>query len=113
ALRVASAANVGAYLAGGSGAVQTLQYVHLSGTVYAIPAIQLDIEAFLTNTTPIGVTRGPGFAEANNIMERLIDAAARQGGFDRVALRRANMVPSAAMPMTNALGSTVDSGQFT
>jgi len=31
----------------------------------------------LTNTAPIGVTRGPGFAEAVNIIERLIDAAAR------------------------------------
>jgi carbon-monoxide dehydrogenase large subunit len=112
ALRVESAANVGAYLAGGTGGVATLQYVHLPGTVYAIPAIHLVIEAFLTNTTPIGVTRGPGFAEANNIIERLIDTAARQHGFDRVALRRANMVPAAAMPMTNALGSKVDSGTF-
>jgi len=33
ALRIASAANVGAYLAGGAGAVQTFQYVHLPGTV--------------------------------------------------------------------------------
>ena len=112
ALRVASAANVGAYLAGGTGGVATLQYVHLPGTVYAIPAVHLTIEAYLTNTTPIGVTRGPGFAEANNIIERLIDAAARQGGFDRIALRRANLVPAAAMPMTNALGSKVDSGSF-
>ena len=30
----------------------------------------------LSNTTPIGVTRAPGFAEAVNIIERLIDAAA-------------------------------------
>jgi carbon-monoxide dehydrogenase large subunit len=110
ALQVSSTANLGAYMAGGAGAVQTLQYAHLPGTVYAIPAIALTIAAVLTNTTPIGVTRGPGFAEANNIIERLIDAAARQGGFDRAALRRANMV--AAMPMTNAVGSTVDSGNF-
>jgi len=112
ALLVSSTANVGAYLAGGAGAVQTLQYAHLPGTVYAIPAVALTIAAVLTNTTPIGVTRGPGFAEANNIIERLIDAAARQGGFDRAALRRANMVPETAMPMTNALGTTVDSGRF-
>jgi carbon-monoxide dehydrogenase large subunit len=112
ALTVASTANVGAYLAGGAGAVQTLQYAHLPGTVYAIPVIALTVAAVLTNTTPIGVTRGPGFAEANNIIERLIDAAARQGNFDRAALRRANMVPAAAMPMTNALGTKVDSGNF-
>ena len=38
--------------------------------------------------------RGPGYAEANNIIERLIDAAARQCGFDRAELRRKNLVPA-------------------
>jgi aerobic carbon-monoxide dehydrogenase large subunit len=112
ALRVASVANVGAYLVGSAGAVQTSLYVHLSGTVYAIPAIDLSIAAVLTNTTPIGVTRGPGFAETVNIMERLIDTAARQCGFDRAELRRKNMIPRDAMPVTNAFGFTVDSGSF-
>jgi carbon-monoxide dehydrogenase large subunit len=109
-LRVASTANLGAYMAGGSGAVQTFQYVHLQGSVYAIPAIELHVAAVLTNTTPIGVTRGPGFAEAVNVIERLIDAAARQCGFDRADLRRRNLVRMT--PMTNALGFTVDSGHF-
>jgi aerobic carbon-monoxide dehydrogenase large subunit len=111
ALRVKSAANVGAYLVS-AGGVQTFQYVHLPGTVYNIPAIDLQISGVLTNTAPIGVTRGPGFAEAVNIIERLIDAAARQCGFDRAALRRINMVPAEAMPMRNAVGNTVDSGAF-
>jgi aerobic carbon-monoxide dehydrogenase large subunit len=112
ALRVSSVANVGAYMAGGAGAVQTNQYVHLQGSIYAIPAIALHVVTVLSNTTPIGVTRGPGFAEAVNVIERLIDAAARQCGFDRAELRRRNMVPVTAMPMTNALGFSVDSGNF-
>jgi carbon-monoxide dehydrogenase large subunit len=112
ALRVASVANLGAYMAGGAGAVQTNQYVHLPGTVYLIPAIALHIRAVLSNTVPIGVTRGPGFAEMVNIVERLIDAAARQCGFDRVQLRRRNFVPASAMPLTNAFGFSVDSGDF-
>jgi carbon-monoxide dehydrogenase large subunit len=112
ALRVSSVANIGAYMAGGSGAVQTNQYVHLQGTIYNIPVIDLHVTTVLTNTTPIGVTRGPGFAEAVNIIERLIDAAAGQSGFDRTDLRRRNMVPASAMPMTNALGFSVDSGNF-
>jgi carbon-monoxide dehydrogenase large subunit len=112
ALRVNSVANIGAYMAGGAGAVQTNQYVHLQGSIYAIPAIALHVVTALSNTTPIGVTRGPGFAEAVNIVERLIDAAARQCGFDRAELRRRNMVPATAMPMTNALGFSVDSGDF-
>ncbi len=111
ALRVTSAANAGAYLVS-AGGVQTFQYAHLPGTVYRIPAIELQVSAVLTNTAPIGVTRGPGFAEAVNIIERLIDKAARQCGFDRAELRRINMVPAEAMPVTNAFGNTVDSGAF-
>ena len=110
AMRVDSIANLGAYMAGGSGAVQTNQYAHLQGTVYQLPAIALRVRAVLTNTTPIGVTRGPGFGEAVNIMERLIDAAAEQCGFDRIALRRRNFVTTT--PMTNAFGFVVDSGDF-
>jgi aerobic carbon-monoxide dehydrogenase large subunit len=110
-LRVRSTANIGAYLVS-AGGVQTFQYVHLPGTVYRIPAIELRISGILTNTAPVGVTRGPGFAEAVNIIERLIDRAARECGFDRAALRRLNMVPPEAMPVTNAFGNTVDSGAF-
>src|SRR3984893_10878472 len=51
ALRVDSAANAGAYLVS-AGGVQTFQYVHLPGTVYRIPAIELQVSAALTNTSP-------------------------------------------------------------
>ena len=112
ALRVESEANLGAYLAGSSASVQTFQYAFLPGTVYAIPAIDLHVVGAFTNTAPIGVLRGPGYAEANNIIERLIDEAARQCGFNRVELRRKNLVPNQAMPMVNAVGNQVDSGAF-
>jgi aerobic carbon-monoxide dehydrogenase large subunit len=112
ALRVASTANLGAYLAGSSAAVQTFQYAFLPGTVYRIPAIDLYVTGVFTNCAPIGVLRGPGYGEANNIIERLIDQAARQCGFDRAELRRKNLVPASAMPMTNAVGNQVDSGAF-
>jgi carbon-monoxide dehydrogenase large subunit len=111
-LKVESFANLGAYMAGAGGGVQTYQYVHLQGTVYRIPAIALHIVAALSNTAPIGVTRGPGFAETVNIVERLIDAAALQGGFDRFELRRRNIVPAHEMPMINSFGFQVDSGAF-
>lgn len=110
ALHADSMANLGAYMAGGAGGLQTNQYPHLQGSIYAVPLVSLRVRAVLTNTTPIGVTRGPGFGEAVNIIERLIDAAARQCGFDRIELRRRNL--AAPTPMTNALGFTVDSGDF-
>ena len=112
ALRISSVANLGAYLSGSAGGVQTFQYAFLPGTVYRIPAIELIVAAVFTNTAPIGVLRGPGYGEAVNIMERLVDAAARQCGFDRAELRRINMVPAASMPMTNAFGNKIDSGAF-
>ncbi len=112
ALKIASVANLGAYMAGAGGGVQTYQYIHLQGSVYRIPAIALHVSAVVTNTAPIGVTRGPGFAEAINIIERLVDAAARKTGIDAAELRRRNMVPPEAMPMTNAFGFQVDSGRF-
>ena len=112
ALRIASVANLGAYMIGVGGSLLSNQYIHLQGSVYRIPAIALRVTGVVTNTAPIGVTRGPGFAEAINIVERLIDAAARRTGFDRAELRRRNMVTPEAMPMTNALGFQVDSGHF-
>ena len=112
ALKVTSIANLGAYMIGAGGAVQTYQYIHLQGTVYRIPAIALHVIAVLSNTAPIGVTRGPGFAETVNILERLIDTAATETGLDRAELRRLNMVPANAMPMTNFFGFQVDSGSF-
>ncbi len=112
ALDIDSVANLGAYMAGSSGGVQTFQYAHLPGTIYQIPALALRVRAALTNTAPIGVSRGPGFAEMVNIVERLIDRAAAVSGIDRVELRRRNLIPSAAMPRTNPFGNTVDSGDF-
>ena len=110
ALSISSTANVGAWLGNVAGGVQTGQFVHLAGTVYAIPAVSLHISAALTHTPPEGVTRGPGFAEMVNILERLIDKAADETGIAREELRRRNLVSS--LPMTNALGFTVDSGAF-
>ncbi len=111
AFRVSSIANAGAYLVS-DGGVQTFQYVHLPSTVYRIPAVELQVNAALTNTAPVGVSRGPGFAEAVNIIERLIDKAAQRCGFDRAELRRISMVSAEAMPTTNVFGNTVDSGAF-
>jgi carbon-monoxide dehydrogenase large subunit len=108
-LRVDSISDLGAYMCGGAGGLQVFQYPHLQGGIYDIPHVGLRIRTVLTNTAPVGVTRGPGFAEAINIIERLVDAAARQCGFDRATIRRRNM---ARAPMTNALGYTVDSGDF-
>ena len=112
ALRVESLADIGAYAVGSSIGVQTGQYTTSPGGLYDIPTVHLHIAAALTNTTPIGVTRGPGFAETINIIERLVDKAARETGIDRIELRRRNLAAPTQMPWTNSVGTTVDSGDF-
>src|SRR6202011_3982873 len=69
-------------------------------------------KAVMTNTAPVGAYRGAGRPEAVFIVERLMDAAARQIGMDPRAIRKANYVKPAQMPYTNAVGQVYDSGAF-
>jgi carbon-monoxide dehydrogenase large subunit len=112
ALRVKSWGNLGAYLTGSMARIFTEQFVKLPGGPYRIPVMHVDVGAVYTNTVPIGVTRGPGFAEFANIMERLVDRAARETGHKPADLRAQNLISIEAMPFTNAVGATIDSGVF-
>jgi carbon-monoxide dehydrogenase large subunit len=84
----------------------------LTGTVYRVPAVSLRGRAVLTNTSPTTPYRSAGRPEVMFVMERLIDLAARRHGFDRVELRRRNLVPASAMPYRNAVGVRYDSGDY-
>jgi aerobic carbon-monoxide dehydrogenase large subunit len=79
---------------------------------YDIPTATLRARAAFTNTMPTQAYRSSGRPEVNFAMERLIDTAARELGFDRVELRRKNLVQPEAMPYTNAVGATYDSGNY-
>lgn len=81
-------------------------------SVYRIPHVHFKGHAVLTNTAPTAVYRSAGRPEAIYMIERLIDLAADAHGFDRVELRRRNLIPSDAMPFTNAVGATYDSGEY-
>jgi aerobic carbon-monoxide dehydrogenase large subunit len=80
--------------------------------VYRIPSVYFEGHAVLTNTAPTAVYRSAGRPEAIFMIERLIDLAADAHGFDRVELRRRNLIASDAMPFTNAVGVTYDSGDY-
>jgi carbon-monoxide dehydrogenase large subunit len=84
----------------------------LTGTVYRVPAVSLHGRAVLTNTTPTTPYRSAGRPEIMFVMERLIDLAARRHGFDRLELRRKNLVPASAMPYRNPAGLLYDSGDY-
>jgi carbon-monoxide dehydrogenase large subunit len=68
--------------------------------------------AVFTNTMPTNAYRSSGRPEVTYAIERLIDRAAEELGFDRVALRRRNVVRPDAMPYVNAVGAPYDSGQY-
>jgi aerobic carbon-monoxide dehydrogenase large subunit len=84
----------------------------LTGTVYRVPAVSIRGRAVVTNTSPTTPYRSAGRPEIMFVMERLIDLAARRHGFDRLDLRRKNLVPPSAMPYRNAVGTLYDSGDY-
>jgi len=112
ALRVFSLANMGAFATPAGAVIQLMIGPWVSTSIYDIGTIDIRIKAILTNTSPTSAYRGAGRPEAIYIIERLMDAAARQTGIDQIELRRRNMIRPKQMPYTNAMGKTYDSGQF-
>jgi carbon-monoxide dehydrogenase large subunit len=109
-LDVETVAGLGAYMSGGGPGSSTNAPAAAMGGGYVIPAIHMDVRAAFTNQAPIDAYRGAGKPEANYLIERLIEKAARQCGFDPVELRRRNLI--AAFPYRKALGTLVDCGRF-
>ena len=110
ALHVATDAEMGAYLSALAPAIPTNAAATAMGGVYDIPAILFEVRGVMTNTVPVDAYRGAGKPEANYVIERLVDRAARRLGRDPVALRRRNMI--ARFPYLAALGSLVERGAF-
>ena len=79
---------------------------------YDIPAATLRAIAVYTNTMPTQAYRSSGRPEVTFAIERLIENAAAELGFDRIALRRKNLIKPKAMPYRNAVGMLYDSGRY-
>ena len=109
-LAVETVSDLGAYVSTGGPGSSTIAPATAMGGLYAVPAISMAVTGVFTNTVPIDAYRGAGKPEANYIIERLIDVAARRLGMDRVALRRRNLI--AAFPHVTAMGLTIDCGDF-
>ena len=112
ALRFHNHADVGAYPTMAGVAIQVLIGPWVSTSIYDIPLIDATLTAVLTNRAPTGAYRGAGRPEAILSIERALDEAARAHGFDRLELRRVNIIPESKMPYTNAMGQTYDTGAF-
>lgn len=79
---------------------------------YDIPAATLRARAVFTNTMPTQAYRSSGRPEVTYAIERLIEQAARECGFDALELRRRNLVRPDQMPYSNAVGAQYDSGEY-
>jgi carbon-monoxide dehydrogenase large subunit len=112
ALRVTGYGNVGAWLNSATTIPPTINTVKNIVGVYATPLIEVSTKCIFTNTTPVGAYRGAGRPEGNYYMERLIETAAREMGFDRVELRRRNHIRPEQMPYRAPSGMLYDSGEF-
>jgi carbon-monoxide dehydrogenase large subunit len=112
ALRVATIANLGAYLGTFAPAIPTWCYGPLLAGNYATPAIHVVVKGVFTNTAPVDAYRGAGRPEASYVVERLVDRAAREMKIDPVELRRRNFVANDAFPYATPVAVTYDSGDY-
>ncbi|MBM3528163.1 MAG: xanthine dehydrogenase family protein molybdopterin-binding subunit [Alphaproteobacteria bacterium] len=92
--------------------VPLMKCSELLTSVYRVPTAHIRSRAALTTTVPTSPYRSAGRPEAMFAIERVIDIAARQFGYDRIDLRRRNLIPPSAQPYPNPLGMTYDSGDY-
>ncbi len=109
ALRAINTSNLGA---SAISFVPLAKGIAVSSSVYHIPSSYMRGVGVVTNTSPTSAYRSAGRPEVVFVLERMIDIACRRHGFDRIELRRRNLVPPEAMPYRNPLGLVYDSGDY-
>ena len=109
-IRVATIANLGAYLSTFASSVPTYLYAPLLSGQYDVPAIYCEVDGVYTNTAPVDAYRGAGRPEATFVVERLVEVAARQIGMDPAKFRRRNYIKS--FPHQTPVIMTYDAGDY-
>jgi aerobic carbon-monoxide dehydrogenase large subunit len=112
ALRIRNVANLGAFVGSVGAAIPCLSFGRCLPGMYDIKHVDLSVRCAFTNTLPTAPYRGAGRPEANYVLERVVEEAARITGIDPARLRRRNLIPASAMPYKTAVGTTYDSGDF-
>lgn len=111
ALRVRHLCNQGAYVSTAGVGINTNNFARCLPGMYRIPKVEASVACYFSNTIPIGPYRGAGRPEANYVLERVVEEAARITGIDPVRLRKKNLIPPSAMPFKTPI-NTYDSGDF-
>ena len=112
ALRLSCVVNLGAYVGFVGIHLATNNFARCLPAMYRIPALDVRVRCAFTNTVPTAPYRGAGRPEANYLLERLVDEAARISGIAPDKLRRRNLIPPSAIPYATPVGTTYDSGDF-
>ena len=112
ALRCVTHGDMGAYASALATASPVIGFARTLPSLYRIPALDLTMRAAYTHTAPTDAYRGAGKPESVHLMERLMDAAARQTGIDRMVLRERNLVTRQEMPHRAANREVWDCGDF-
>ena len=112
AIRFDDRGDLGAYATLFGALIGTRNLAITMGGVYRIPALYACTRLAYSNATPVSSYRGAGRPDIACAIERLVDHAAAEHGFDPVELRRRNFIPPEAMPYKTANGTTYDCGEF-
>jgi carbon-monoxide dehydrogenase large subunit len=112
ALRFEDTADLGAFSTPFGPQIGTRNITVTMGGVYRIPAMFAHTRCAYSNAVPVSAYRGAGRPDIACAIERLVDRAAAEHGFDPIALRRKNFIPPEAMPYKTANGTTYDCGEF-
>jgi carbon-monoxide dehydrogenase large subunit len=112
AVRLTGYGNLGGFQGAMAPQPPTLNIVRNVASLYRTPLLEVSTKCVFTNTTFVSPYRGAGRPEGNYFMERLIDYAAAETGFDRIELRRKNQIRRSDIPYKAASGATYDSGDF-
>jgi aerobic carbon-monoxide dehydrogenase large subunit len=109
-IRVATIANLGAYLSTFASSVPTYLYAPLLSGQYDIPAIYCEVDGVYTNTAPVDAYRGAGRPEATFVVERLVEVAAREMRIDPAEFRKRNYIQK--FPHQTPVIMTYDAGDY-
>ena len=112
AIRFHDQADLGAFNCYFSSLIGSRNLSITMGGVYRVPALYMESELVFTHTVPVSAYRGAGRPDIAYAVERLIDHAAHQHGFDPVALRRLNFIAPGDFPYRTANGTLYDHCDF-
>jgi carbon-monoxide dehydrogenase large subunit len=110
-LKIDLLANMGGYLHQFGPYIPTLGATMSTG-VYDIQNLDFELRGVYTHTTPLDAYRGAGRPEAAFLIERLVDAAAREIGMPLEEFRRKNFIKPGQMPYLTPGGRKYDVGEF-